>query len=206
MRPARSMSLPMSTRAGTKCARTRPRCNNGQPLNRLVPSEDAAAAVERVCLVATLPDPIDSHLQLTFDAALAAITRAFEQHGYVLDRFSLPWSDELRQRPLTGRPDRQKYKQPGAVLFRKARETREFDKGDTCDLIMLRLVGEYVGIELNPDYVKLAVERIHNTERLLFTDSPIALGPGLPHPGPRPPGLGGPSFAASARVTYHGDS
>jgi len=28
---------------------------------------------------------------------------------------------------------------------------------------------KYVGIELNPDYVKLAVERVRNTERLLFT-------------------------------------
>jgi hypothetical protein len=94
------------------------------------------------CLVATLPDPIDSHLQLTFDSGLAAITRAFEQHGYVFDRFSLPWSDELRDRPLTGRPNVQKYRQPGAVLFRKAREAHEFIEGDTCDLIMLLLVGE----------------------------------------------------------------
>jgi hypothetical protein len=94
------------------------------------------------CLVATVPDPIDSHLQLMFDAELAAVTRACEQHGYVLDRYELPWSRELRERPVTGRPDVRKYRHPGAVLFRKSRDHVETDEGETCDLLMLLLVGE----------------------------------------------------------------
>ena len=94
------------------------------------------------CLVATVPDPIDSHLQLTFDGALAAISLAFEQHGYVLDRYELPWSRELQDRPVTGRPDVEKFRQPGAVLFRRSQTPDKFQAGNTCDLIMLLLVGE----------------------------------------------------------------
>jgi hypothetical protein len=94
------------------------------------------------CLVAIVPDPIDSHLQLTFDGALAAITRALEQHEYVLDRHDLPWSKEIRDRPITGQREVVKYRQPGAVLFRRQRTSSTGKAGSECELLMLLLVGE----------------------------------------------------------------
>ena len=42
-------------------------------------------------LIATVPDPIDSHLAPLFDRALDAIQQGLQDSLYVLDRFSLPW-------------------------------------------------------------------------------------------------------------------
>jgi hypothetical protein len=52
-------------------------------------------------LIATVPDPKDSSLGYLFDRYLAAIQRALETAGYVLDRFEPPW----RQRMMGRRPE-----------------------------------------------------------------------------------------------------
>ena len=78
-------------------------------------------------LIATVPDPMDSQVGWLFDSFLAAIRRAAEANGYVMDRFSLPWT--------SGRdsvdPDPRHRREPGIVLFRG---------GD--ELLILLLVGE----------------------------------------------------------------
>src|SRR5213075_2968451 len=43
-------------------------------------------------LYATLPDPVDSRLDWAYDAGLESVRRAFEEHGFVTDRFWLPWT------------------------------------------------------------------------------------------------------------------
>jgi len=49
-------------------------------------------------LIVTIPDPIDSRLPYLFDRNLASIQRAAEADGYVLDRFDLPWIEEIRKK------------------------------------------------------------------------------------------------------------
>jgi hypothetical protein len=105
-------------------------------------------------VVATLPDPIDSHYASAFDRGLEAIVSAMSDAGYSLDRWKLPWrapgqadiqavwsSDEPGKPVLNAKPpipgtgkDEQRTR-PGAILFRKgAPNDRE--------LVVLFVVGE----------------------------------------------------------------
>jgi hypothetical protein len=94
-------------------------------------------------LVATVPDPVDSHLVPSFDRALDAIQGAMEDDGYVLDRFFLPWKrdgeapaagDSQERKTTRGPPANLQRKQPGVLLFR-GEPPRE-------DLVLVLLVGE----------------------------------------------------------------
>jgi hypothetical protein len=86
-------------------------------------------------LIATVPDPLDSHLAQDFDRAVDAIQRSVGSAGYVLDRLYLPWKKDAQTRwtvrlnpPesedgwLTASPksipgDQHRH-QPGVLLFR----------------------------------------------------------------------------------------
>ena len=89
-------------------------------------------------VIATLPDPLDSHLDYEFDAELAAIRQAFEASGYVIDRFWLPWPIDREEGEVAARLNRidtGSYHRsfPGVILFRKA---------DGTSLRLLYIVGE----------------------------------------------------------------
>ncbi|HSU13119.1 hypothetical protein [Longimicrobium sp.] len=78
-------------------------------------------------MVATLPDPVDSHLDWAFDSDYEAIVRAYERMGYVVDRFWLPWSEKFDTvvaagSENSGRRVRDVY--PGVVLFRRDTDAR----------------------------------------------------------------------------------
>lgn len=78
-------------------------------------------------LVATIPDPLDSHVGWLFDQQLDAIERAIEGTGHSLDRFSLPWECSFDD-PAQSDAHREK---PGVLLFKGADH-----------LLVLFLVGE----------------------------------------------------------------
>ncbi len=84
-------------------------------------------------LVALVPDPVDSSLAANFDQAVEAIQAAFAANGYLLDRFSLPWTDDDAKE--------HRYRtNPGLLLFRRnmASPTGEEDRR----LMAVFLVGE----------------------------------------------------------------
>jgi len=103
---------------------------------RATPAEMSASAAYRIeFLIATVPDPIDSRLPNLFDSFVESIGSATEATGYTLDRFALPWMEEIdsgEKRPL---PWRQTLYDsvPGLVLFRKR---------DAQELLLVLLVGE----------------------------------------------------------------
>ena len=76
-------------------------------------------------IIATLPDPIDSHMDWAFDSGIESIRRANEATGFVMDRFWLPWpgtGDSARVKPNGAtRPVRDVY--PGVLLFRPTSPT-----------------------------------------------------------------------------------
>ena len=76
-------------------------------------------SVELGVLIATLPDPYDSHLDYTFDAQLEAIRRALETSDYVLDRFWFPGPRDSVG-PAKG-PNRLSLREvrPGVMLFHR---------------------------------------------------------------------------------------
>ena len=100
-------------------------------------------------LIATVADPVDSHLANLFDPFLEAIQGAFEDCGFVLDRFSLPW-DCAREgaRLNSGRfANRIFAREPGVMLFRSTGATSppksppESDR-EKLQLWVVFLVGE----------------------------------------------------------------
>jgi hypothetical protein len=86
-------------------------------------------------LIATVPDPYDSHLDLSYDLYVESLRRAFENSGYVMDRFWIPGRDATSKDSAGTVPQREIH--PGVILFREHR-------ADTIPprLQLLYLVGE----------------------------------------------------------------
>lgn len=84
------------------------------------PLSDGPSAYGLDVVIATLPDPVESHLDWAFDSELEAIRRAYERSWYVTDRFWLPPRAALTvaspRSPGTRVPAREVY--PGVFLFR----------------------------------------------------------------------------------------
>jgi hypothetical protein len=107
-------------------------------------------------LIATIPDPIDSRLPYLFDRNLSSMERAVEADNYVLDRFDLPWLEELRERQGAkgagektagnendGQSPHSFEQDPGLVLFRNPEPVHSPDGGPpTAHALLLFLVGE----------------------------------------------------------------
>lgn len=71
-------------------------------------------------LVATVPDPIDAHVGWQFDPVFDAIQRAFEEDGFVLDRYWFPWMEYAQHAEAVphDRPWAEYAGSPGVALFR----------------------------------------------------------------------------------------
>src|SRR5262245_61588235 len=65
---------------------------NGEPTTCRQP--DASKYSVRF-LIATVPDPLDSHLAYMFDRAVDAIQKGAQESGYALDRLFFPWKKDL---------------------------------------------------------------------------------------------------------------
>jgi hypothetical protein len=103
-------------------------------------------------LVATVPDPLDSHLPQSFDRAVDSIQRSVQESGYLLDRWFFPWkkgietrwhlSSSLEDSPNGGwtatskpAPRDLHRRTPGVLLFRSGRSQES-------ELLVVFLVGE----------------------------------------------------------------
>jgi hypothetical protein len=78
-------------------------------------------------VIATLPDPLHTHLSNAFDQSTAAIQEAAQDEGYDFDSSWLPWEQEKEEAYSRLDDQKQAYqerddreKQPGVLLFRKA--------------------------------------------------------------------------------------
>ncbi|HKW32221.1 MAG TPA: hypothetical protein VJN92_04400 [Candidatus Acidoferrum sp.] len=118
-------------------------------------------------LIATIPDPIDSRLPYLFDRFLGSMQRAAEADNLVLDRFDLPWIEELQKKETAkdgGESSKEAAsepaethdytKEPGLVLFRDPLS----EKGPR--LYVLFLVGETPTAGLHKDAFVSALKQI----------------------------------------------
>lgn len=87
---------------------------------------DAVTIPDLDVLIATLPDPHDSHLDWTYDSGMEALRRAFEGAGYFADRFWLPDlpggglpAETDSGADSTERPGPVRYRYPAVFLFRR---------------------------------------------------------------------------------------
>jgi hypothetical protein len=132
--------------------------------------ETVALGKYHVCfMIATLPDPIDSHFASNFDRGLNAIVSAMSDAGYDIDRWSLPWrtpGPEEFQASWSATPGglpridsrpaapTQHHDEPGSVLFRR---------GD--DLVLVYLVGETPTHGLQKAAFQAAVKSLRGFEQ-----------------------------------------
>ena len=101
------------------------------------------AAIPVSALVVTVPDPVDSILDYAFDRTLDALQRAVRVNDYLLDRYTLPWTDRAPQggsAVAARRPGRERL--PGVLVFRRVRPPdRPGDEPDVR-LLVVYLVSE----------------------------------------------------------------
>jgi hypothetical protein len=89
-------------------------------------------------LLATLPDPRDSHLPHDFDRYLDSIRRAGEAAEYVLVDFHLPWRESAAEAARAGADGPAYRRAPGVLVFRSPISAAR-PKGE---LLVVWLVGE----------------------------------------------------------------
>jgi hypothetical protein len=95
--------------------------------------------------IATVPDPLGSHLALQFDRSVVAIEKAAANTGYTFERYWFPWSGilEMEHAPHADESmavQRQQLReQPGVMIFRK---TAEPDSKAYSPRLVVFLVGE----------------------------------------------------------------
>ena len=96
-------------------------------------------------VVATLPDPIDSHLQSYFDADFAVIQQAFVRHFFTPALYYLPWQEWLRMPEADQNRDRLFERLPGIVIFVQnvnERNEKSREKSEVLRIVVLLIVGE----------------------------------------------------------------
>jgi hypothetical protein len=78
-------------------------------------------------VIATVPDPVHTHMSLTFDRTIEAIQKAAQQSGYLFSRATMPWqletppdSSDLKVRLAQHVYQGHKEEYPGLMIFRKA--------------------------------------------------------------------------------------
>jgi hypothetical protein len=118
-------------------------------------------------IIATVPDPIDSHLSPSFDRAVDAIQRGLQSTGLTLDRFWMPWKREGEARwelslsdskPTVSAkvvPSNSHREVPGTLLFRDSAAQR---------LTVVFLVGEVPTWGVQRRALTNALEEIAKTE------------------------------------------
>ena len=78
-------------------------------------------------VIATVPDPVHTHMSLTFDRTIEAIQKAAQESGYLFSRATMPWqieeppdSADLKLRLAQQVYQGHKEEYPGLMIFRKA--------------------------------------------------------------------------------------
>lgn len=115
---------------------------NSAPDERWGFPKDSAHAVDVTAIIATVPDPVHTHLAMQFDRAVDTILQAAADNWYLSSYYWLPWrnSTDASGAPVAhghGAPghDAERERQPGLIILKHA--SRDFYKA-----IYLFLVAE----------------------------------------------------------------
>lgn len=101
------------------------------------------AQVELHAAVATVPDPVETHLARSFDMVVAALLNSFQAKGFALDGFAFTWKQSFKTAASSSSaatPAHRLY--PSLLLFRKEawRSSEAHVQGD--EYYLMFLVGE----------------------------------------------------------------
>ncbi|HVO56402.1 MAG TPA: hypothetical protein VMT51_01775 [Dongiaceae bacterium] len=138
-------------------------------------------------MIVTIPDPIDSQLPYLFDRNLGALQRAAEADNYLLDRFDLPWREELKEKvgvasggsassPADAETEHRAEREPGLLLFRNPAPEPEPDPKPAAAssqkqarVLLVFLVGETPTTGIHKKAMLSALDQI---ERLCHGEIP----------------------------------
>jgi hypothetical protein len=117
-------------------------------------------------LLATVPDPENSHFPLMFDRSVESIQLAAQDCDYTYDRHWLPWSRESekeegdwRKREEFRAWKKRRQEQPGIVLF------RYFGKEKKDHLLAVLLIGENPASGINKVQFENAVRLVRHVKQ-----------------------------------------
>jgi hypothetical protein len=139
-------------------------------------------------IVATVPDPIHSHLALDFDRSIDAILLAAADNHYMSSYYWLPWRSQISNSSTgesTSTPtkpteeDNARERQPGLIILRYAPDPSEWEKRGSNSfewtnyrrVIYLFLVGETPSLGVNGNQLQNAF----SYEKLLKRDFNVTL-------------------------------
>lgn len=116
---------------------------HGKLLQFIGDFSDETQPVKRQFLIATLPDPVHTHLSLFFDRNIDMIEEAAQTAGYIFDRQLLPWDNKSHPEPADFRiRDKEKdcterkEKDPGVLIFRPTKEKEKEGEGPLFVLVV----------------------------------------------------------------------
>ena len=94
-------------------------------------------------VIATLPDPLHTHLSLSFDTSAATIQLAAQDEGYDFDSSWLPWEQQeeqmythLADQKRADQDRENRERQPGVLLFRKADEEKVLTGNEAAEPVV----------------------------------------------------------------------
>jgi hypothetical protein len=125
-------------------------------------------------MVATIPDPVETHLGRSFDMALAATISGFQSQNYVLNGYAFPWTPPAPVKPgereKSEPEDERTYRRaPGVLLFRRD-AWRGSKFGRPPDYALVFLVGESPSYGVQRDAFDVAARCAMHLDRLGPTD------------------------------------
>ena len=175
--------------------------------------DKASDHLELKSFIATVPDPLGSHLALQFDRSVVAIEKAAANRGYTFERYWFPWSGILQMGHSAHADEniaaqRQQLKeQPGVMIFRKTEKNGAPDA--YSGRLLVFLVGETPTAGINKIAFSKAV-RYTSQLQCKLADSPACQAMNAQDNStemgscarPLPVSILGPSFSASFSPIY----
>ncbi len=125
-----------------------PRRHYKADLTSCLPSRKALNQFPLNFMIATLPDPLESHMGLEFDREIVAIERAASDLNFNFERYWFPWSEIIKaERPGgTDSPDdmskKQLHDQPGILIFRGTIDQDKNSQDGVPPRLIVFVVGE----------------------------------------------------------------
>jgi hypothetical protein len=160
---AQSGSVPRPTQSETTnlCGALRARVSLPPPdPNRRQSGACLPAGHNILFIIATVPNPANSQLALSFDRTIESIERAAGDRGFLFDRFVFPWDAEPHRQPdpeknrVEEKRRRDSEAKPGMLLFRG-----HFDESDPMhqfESLAIMLVPENPSSGVNGDAFEAA--------------------------------------------------
>ncbi len=112
----------------------------------LVPSAGPGVEPKIIAIIATVPDPVQTHMALRFDRTIDALIDAAEDNNYVSSYYWLPWQ-QTQSTPVdhtdTANANRStEVREPGLIIFKPVNAGRSPTDDDFRSSLYLFLVGE----------------------------------------------------------------